>query len=266
AVDRGFVDAQQLFQHLQRQAEDIFFGSLLVAKGFYVFLVGGEEDASATTVHLSVQGLLMEGVQRIDEMALFRDKIPSSDLCPVRKPDAPEPKKLDDSAKEVLELCDGERTIDDIARDSGLGEFSTTKAVYHLLSQKQVTLHAPSRVDPDKVRGLVNLFNEVLQDIFFAVATYGGLAQTRATLDAWIQGSGYGPYFGEGVDELGTIDPNHVANALQGVNTEHPLEALHQALHELAAFALFSATTVLPRDQELTLARDVNARLKAIRF
>ncbi|MEM9068341.1 MAG: DUF4388 domain-containing protein, partial [Myxococcota bacterium] len=182
AVDRGFVDAQQLFQHLQRQAEDIFFGSLLVAKGFYVFLVGGEEDASATTVHLSVQGLLMEGVQRIDEMALFRDKIPSSDLCPVRKPDAPEPRKLDDSAKEVLELCDGERTIDDIARDSGLGEFSTTKAVYHLLSQKQVTLHAPSRVDPDKVRGLVKLFNEVLQDIFFAVATYGGLAHTRATL------------------------------------------------------------------------------------
>ncbi len=108
-------------------------------------------------------------------------------------------------------------------------------------------------------------FNDVLQDIFMAVATYGGLKQTRQTLEAWIHGSGYGPYFGEGVDEFGAIDAEHVADALSGVTAEHPLEALHQALHELSAFALFSATTALPRDQELSLARDVNARLKAIR-
>lgn len=40
------------------------------------------------------------------------------------------------------------------------------------------------------------------------------------------------------------------------------MDALHQALHELAAFALFSAAATLPRDQELTLARDVNRRLE----
>ncbi len=57
-----------------------------------------------------------------------------------------------------------------------------------------------------------------------------------------------------------------VVNALDDIQAEHPLEALHQALHELVAFALFSATTALPRDQELVLARDVNQRLKAIRI
>jgi hypothetical protein len=68
------------------------------------------------------------------------------------------------------------------------------------------------------------------------------------------------------VDDFGAIDGEFVAKALEGVDMDHPLEALHQALHELAAFALFSATTALPRDQELSLARDVNARLKAIRI
>ncbi len=265
AVDRGLVDAQELFQYLQRQTEDIFFGALLVSRGFYVFVVDGEEP-SGTTVHLSVQGLLMEGVQRIDEMALFRDKIPNSAMCPRKNPEAKPPKKLDESATQVLTLCDGERSIEDIARKSGMSEFATTKAVYHLLQQKQITLHAPINVDPAQVHALVGQFNEVLQDIFFAVATYGGLAQTRETLEAWISGSGYGPFFGDGVDDLGTIDPGHVAQALRGVELEHPIEALQQALHELAAFALFSATTVLPRDQELSLARDVNARLKAIRM
>ena len=264
-VKDGYVDAGELYNYLQRQAQDVFFNALIVDEGSYVFVVGDSAD-EGTTVHLPVQGLLMEGVQRIDEMALFRDKIPNAELCPRRLVDAPEPKKLDRAAEKVLELSDGRRTIDDIARVTALGEFVTTKAVYHLLQQKQVELRTPSNLDPEAVRALVSRFNDVLQDIFMAVATYGGLDQTRMTLDAWIQGSGYGPYFGEGVDEFGTIEPDRVATALEGFENDRPLEALHQALHELAAFALFSATTALPRDQELTLARDVNARLKVIRI
>ncbi|MBO6939089.1 MAG: DUF4388 domain-containing protein [Deltaproteobacteria bacterium] len=266
-VKGGYVDAGELYKYLQKQATDVFFNALIVDEGSYVFVMGDvETDDEGTTVHLPVQSLLMEGVQRIDEMALFRDKIPHADLCPQKRPDAPDPKKLDTTATRVLELCDGRRTIDDIARETGYGEFATTKAVYHLIQQKQVDLRTPSNVDPDATRALVVQFNDVLQDIFMAVATYGGLDQTRMTLDAWIQGSGYGPYFGEGVDEFGAIDPERVVTALQDVESDHPLEALHQALHELAAFALFSATTALPRDQELTLARDVNTRLKAIRM
>lgn len=265
-VKGGYVDAGELYKYLQKQATDVFFNALIVDEGAYVFVMGDGSDDEGTTVHLPVQGLLMEGVQRIDEMALFRDKIPHAELCPQRRDDAPEPKKLDRGAERVLELCDGRQTIDDIARVTGLGEFATTKAVYHLIQQKQVELRTPSKVDPDGVRSLVGQFNDVLQDIFMAVATYGGLDQTRMTLDAWIQGSGYGPYFGEGVDEFGAIEAERVVTALEDMDNEHPLEALHQALHELAAFALFSATTALPRDQELTLARDVNTRLKAIRI
>lgn len=265
-VERGFIDSANLYSALQKQAESIFFGALLEEEGHYIFTVGGGEEESGTTMHIPVHGLLMEGVQRIDEMALFRDKIPSSNLCPQVEHDAPPPKKLDTTATAVLRLCNGALTIEDIAKKTGFGEFSTTKAVYHLLQQKQITLRTPSVVDPGAVVALVARFNEVLQDIFVAVATYGGLDQTRDTLTAWIVGSGYGPFFGESLDEFGGIDPHHVADALQSVSVEHPLEALHQALHELAAFALFSATTTLPRDQELSLARDVNARLKAIRI
>ena len=39
-----------------------------------------------------------------------------------------------------------------------------------------------------------------------------------------------------------------------------------QAFHELSAFALFAATTSLPREQELALSRDVTDRLKRIRL
>jgi len=264
-VERGLLDQPGLFALLQKQCEQIFYAALLMFEGSFVFVrPDGSEEPPAMAFHIPVQGLLMEGVQRIDEMALFRDKIASSQMVPLRRESASD-KSLDASAARVLSLCDGRRTIEDIARATGLGEFGATKAIYHLLSQKLVELHASPKVDGQAVQRLVGQFNEVMQDIFMAVATYGGVAQTRQTLGAWIQGSGYGIYFGESVDEFGCVDPAHVASALGRIGTEHPLEGLIQALHELAAFALFAATTSLPRDQELALARDVNARLKQIR-
>jgi hypothetical protein len=265
-VSRGLIDQQQLYHYLQEQAKHVFFAALLVGEGHYVFVLPQEdEDLAGTTVHLSVQGLLMEGVQRVDEMALFRDKIPSSQMCPAWRPDAPR-RTLETDATAVVQHCNGQKSIEEISRITGLGEFATTKAVYHLMQQGQIVLRSGPTVDPERVRALVGRFNDVMQDVFVAVATYGGLSQTRATLEAWIEGSGYGLFFGKGVDDYGCIDADHVAEALSGVEHDRPLEGLHQALHELAAFALFSATTALPRDQELSLARDVNARLKAIRI
>jgi hypothetical protein len=266
-VARGIIDQAQLFQFLQKQSVEIFHGAMLAGDGHYVFHLPTDSDEPVgTQLHIPIHGLLMEGVQRIDEMALFRERVPSSQMCPVPVPDAPAPKKLDETAEMLLTRCDGRRTIEDLARITGQGEFATTKAVYHLLQAKMVTLRRAANIDTETVKRLVAAFNEVMQDIFIAVATYGGVAQTRTTLDAWIDGSGYGPFFGEGMDDFGCVDDIHIAQALVAVEHESPVEALHQALHELAAFALFSATTTLPRDQELTLARDVNRRLKLIRI
>jgi len=265
-VDHGILDQEGLFEQLQEQAQQIFFGALLSADGAYAFCtVDDSAMPPAHTMHIPVQGLLMEGVQRIDEMALFRERIPSAQMCPVVRVDAP-PKDMDQTARTMLLWCDGDRTIEEISRESGLGDFYTTKTIYHLLQQKQIELRASQTLDEDAVRRLVSHFNDVMRDIFMAVATYGGIDQTRQTLSAWIQGSGYADYFGAEVEEDGSIDAEFVVQALRGVQAERPVEALHQALHELAAFALFSATTTLPRGQELSLARDVNQRLKAIRL
>ena len=267
-VERGIVDREKLFQYLQKQVESIFHAAVLVRDGTYVFTTPDESGPPPpATVHIHAQHLLMEGVQRIDEMALFRERIPHGRLVPEAVEGAPE-KKLDGDASTVLAYCDGTRTIEDIGRETGLGEFGTTKTVYHLLQAAQLVLHdSPKRgADADQVRALVAQFNEVMRDVFLAVATYGGVDQTRETLSAWVQGSGYTPFFGEKVEEDGSIEPERVASALASVQAERPLEALHQALHEMAAFALFAATTSMPRDQEIALARDVNRRLKAIRM
>ena len=216
------------------------------------------------TVHLPIQVLLMEGVQRIDEMALFRERIPHDDVCPMMQPSATR-LSLDENAQIVLTYADGQRTIEEIARESGLGLFMTVKSLYGMLQQGGVALRAQTQVDAEPGEAPGALVQRGLRDIFMAVATYGGIDQTRVTLEAWINGSGYGPIFGEKVEEDGSISADNVVEALSKIDVDNPMEGLQQALHELSAFALFAATTTLPRDQELALSRDVNSRLKRIR-
>jgi hypothetical protein len=264
-LEKGFLQQDVLFQQLQKQVEQIFFASLLAREGTYAFVSDDGSDPPAHAVHLPVAGLLMEGVQRIDEMALFRERIPHDDLVPEVQPRT-SATDIDENAQLVLAYADGERTVDTISRETGLGTFHTVKALYGLLQQGLVILRPKRSVDPASVRRLVGEFNMVLRDIFMAVATYGGVDQTRSTLEAWISGSGYGPIFGERVDEDGALDPEFVVEAMMAINVENPMEGLLQALHELAAFALFAATTTLPRDQELALSRDVAQRLKRIRL
>ncbi len=265
-LDKGFLTQDQLFVQLRAQIEQIFFSALLAREGSYVFALPDESaDAPVHSVHLSVNGLLMEGVQRIDEMALFRERVPHGGLVPEIQPRT-SAHNLDQTAQLVLAYSDGVRTIDDISRETGLGEFLTTKAVYGLTQQGMLFLRTKKTIDEDTIRKLVSEFNAVLRDVFMAVAAYGGMDTTRSTLEAWIQGSGYGPIFGERVLDDGAVDADWVVTALSAVQIDNPMEGLLQAFHELSAFALFAATTSLPRDQELALSRDVTQRLKKIRL
>jgi len=265
-VAHGILTREQLFEYLQKQAQSIFHSALLVADGTYVFLLPDEGQAPPpATIHLPVQNLLMEGVQRIDEMAHFRERVPSNQLCPSLKPGAPKPKDLDQKAAAVLKHCDGNRNIEEIARLTGIGDFETTKTIYHLLQQGQILLRSGARIDEGAVRKLVSHFNMVMRDVFFAVATYGGVSQIRLAVSSWLAGSAYHRILGPEVEEDGSVDPATVIDRLRKGDSVQPMEDLGRALHELVAFALFSVTTMLPRDQEVALSRDVNRRLKAIR-
>lgn len=264
-LDEGLLSQDVLFQQLQKQVEQIFFAALLAREGSYAFVSEDEGEGPSHAVHLPVAGLLMEGVQRIDEMALFRERIPNDDLVPEIQPRI-SVTELDETGQLVLAYADGERSIEDISRETGLGTFHTVKVLFGLLQQGLIVLRPRRSADLEGARRLVGEFNVVLRDIFMAVATYGGVDQTRTTLEAWISGSGYAPIFGEHVELDGTISVETVAAAISTIEVEYPMDGLLQALHELAAFALFAATTTLPREQELALSRDVSQRLKRIRL
>ncbi len=268
-VERGLVPQETLFKQLQRQAELIFNGALLEERGMYWFVAPTDEaDVSAATVHLSIQGLLMEGVQQIDEMGLFRERIPHNGFYPTIIPNAPKAKAegLDAGALEVLLLCDGTRSIDDLARARNQAEFPTLKAVYDLLRAGQVQLRRGPRLDPLVADRLVRQFNELIQDVFMVVATYGRMDATRRALSDWLKNGPHGAVIGSDLDIDGTLTASKVVSLLESSNSDDPMTALYQALQELATYALFIASNGLDRSAEQSLARDVTMRLKTMKL
>ncbi|HEX5656713.1 MAG TPA: DUF4388 domain-containing protein [Polyangiales bacterium] len=265
-TQRGLLDEEQLFKQLQSQSETIFYAAMLVESGLYWFVAPPENaPAPPTTFHLSIQGLLMEGVQRIDEMALYRERIPHNRFFPAAKENAKRD-KLEPAMLSVLDLSNGARSIDDLIRATGIGEFLAVKAVYNLIRGGQVALRRGPTLDSAATKRLVRQYNDIVRDIFVVVATYGSMERTSRALSSWLSGSAHAKVLGEEVDIDGTLDFALVTARVETLSSDDPMQDLHRALHETAAYALFIASNGIPRNEERTLSRDVNHRLTQLKL
>lgn len=265
AIDKGFIDRETLFSMLQVQAERIFNNALLLDEGHYVFTLPHEDrEAPAMTVHLPVQGLLMEAVQRIDEMAVFRERIPSGDLCPLVT-DAAARMSVTESLRPLATLSDGSQSIVEIARQLKTDEFSVTKQVMQLLQIGYVEVVDRQTLDRKRVEEMVRSLNEILREVRDTVERHGGAEEMTWTLDAWIRDSPLSQVFGRGLQANGELSVQQVMVRLEALAEERPLARLHQAIHELISFAMFAASPRLPRESERSLSKWVNQRLSHIR-
>src|SRR5215475_11716170 len=137
----------------------------------------------------------------MDELAYFREKIPTPDAIPSKRSGAPTALPAEENQRLVLELCDDVRTADDIARDSKLGEFDATHALYQLVQSGYIEIRgewdvshsglsrpAASGGRPGLVR-LVDVFNELLSRIHATLSAGTKAERFRADLGAFFRGA-----------------------------------------------------------------------------
>ena len=98
-------------------------------------------DATAinvpTTISASPDSLMLEGVRRIDHWARMKDVLPPENvlLLPVPEEQARgELEEVTPDIEKVRGMIDGQCTLGDILRDSGLARFPVCDAVYELLN------------------------------------------------------------------------------------------------------------------------------------
>ncbi len=266
ALEHGFVDRQGLFTMLQQQAERIFQNALLVTEGRYTFvLTEDEDDAPAMTLHMPIQSLLLESVQRMDEMALFRARIPNGALCPVLT-DAATRRTLTESLRPVTELADGTHSIMEIGRALHLDEFEVTKLVMQLLQIGTVELRDRQSLGRESVERIVKQLNDIMREIRDTVERHGGKKDMLWTLQQWVGDAEISQHFGPTLRLDADISADATLRQLESLRLDRPLETLHRAAHELVSFAMFSAAPTLPREAERSLSKWVNQRLSRLKL
>jgi hypothetical protein len=138
-VDRGIVAPDEVWRGLKQQATEIFLGLLVSQTGNFVFLRGLEKSKLPAQLALDTQGMLLDGLRRLDEMELYRSRVPNMECAP--KPTSkPVTSKLGPEEQHILALADGRRTIEEMATMTSLGEFETTKAAFKLLEAGYLAL------------------------------------------------------------------------------------------------------------------------------
>ncbi|MBC8074263.1 MAG: DUF4388 domain-containing protein [Deltaproteobacteria bacterium] len=264
-LERGVLRVEELFSLLGAQTSGIFLRTLTVSDGAYVFTTPDPSQPPPDhTVHLPVKALLMDGIRRLDEIELYRRLIPGNDVR-LRARAGVNPTGLDADAMALLAHCDGNVTLGEAARLVELDEFASTRAAYFLVKRRCVEVISRDRFDEAEVRRVTEAFSAVLVDVFATIEAAGGLAQAQQMLGAWLDGSGYTAYLGDRAAIDGTVDPEVVLEAMRAAREDDPLATLLHVAHELVSFALFCAGSALNREQEMTLSKDVNARLEVIR-
>jgi hypothetical protein len=261
-----------------REQVTAIFHAVLTAREGVFYLVQGEDEPAGPSLSLDTQAVLMDAVRRIDEMELFRGRIPGGEVF-LRRREPRDPVALEPDEERLLGLVDGRRRVLDVAREAHLSEFDATKILYRLAEAGYVEATAESpgpAASEDRARAVLSGMNEIFREVVRAVGVHGS---TRAVLDdaaAFLSDptSRHAPLWrGVSVEADGSLDENRLLVALAALGVDEALRLdprgdhvriLLGALRELMFFYLFQSGERLPRAADEAVSQSVKRRLEEV--
>lgn len=302
-VERGLIKAHDLYKCLNEQISEIFHGIMLSKDGAFA-LIDQEIDERALTHNLSmsVNGLLMDSIRKIDELAQFRKRIPHGRMfvLPHRVPED----KLEPEEEQLLRYVDGRKTVIELGQAARLTEFDATRVVHHLLELRIVKVAeqagavpassassiaepaaakkpaaAPQAPAPQRsahvvvtAEMVVSVFNTIFREVRDEVAQRGTLEPFLISANAALKGNGVstspvlnGLMFGDdGMLDGDQLHARYAQLSTEGNLGADPIAALKQALSDVMFFLLFQAGELLESAADEELARRVKEHLASL--
>jgi hypothetical protein len=264
AVDLEVVTREQVYKAFAQQITEVVVASLRVGDGTYFFLDGFSESALPTRQAVSINSLLMDGVTRMDELTYFTEKIPTVEHVPALGSQKTNPNA---DLLEVYQLVDGKRSVRELGRITGLGEFETIKKIYGLVQTHHVVIKPPQMSGGPVA--VVEAANDVLRAAFTRAVAAGVADELRTSLSTYAVGQGvfYDMLLsGAGPDESGRLLAERVADNAQMVSGgENVEQTLRKLLFDYVSFGLFSLGSSIGAEAEKELQAEVDEVLSALR-
>jgi hypothetical protein len=129
-VNQGALAEADLTRMLRRKTEESIYDVFAWDEGDFRFLDDVLPESAMVPMRVDVTGIVMEGVQRVDEWRRVRKLIPHEQIVPVAVIDLSNVPGLDPGEQRILSLVDDERTIEEIRLQTLATEYQICKLLF----------------------------------------------------------------------------------------------------------------------------------------
>ena len=129
-VHNGAIAEKDLARMLCLKAEESIYDIFAWDQGDFRFLDDVLPESAMVPMRLDVTGIVMEGVQRVDEWRRIRKLIPHEQIVPVALVDFSNVPGVEPGDQRILASIDDERTIDEIRRLTHSTEYQICKVLF----------------------------------------------------------------------------------------------------------------------------------------
>jgi uncharacterized protein DUF4388/FHA domain-containing protein len=139
ALQKGIVSEAQLDDFLKIQVSEVIYDAFVWKGGDFAFYDGIDLPQHAVTISIDLSNLIMEGARRISEWEECLRLLPDSSVV-FRVAADPEAEKITLSLDEwkILFLINGQRTLEELCRETDADAFQVYRLVYGLLANKLI--------------------------------------------------------------------------------------------------------------------------------
>jgi hypothetical protein len=129
-VNNGAIPEKDLTRMLRLKAEESIYDIFAWTEGDFRFLDDILPDSAMVPMRMDVTGIVMEGVQRLDEWKRIRKVIPNEQLIPVALLDLTVVHDVGPGEKRVLAMVNDEMTIEEIRQQTHTTEYLICKLLF----------------------------------------------------------------------------------------------------------------------------------------
>jgi hypothetical protein len=263
-IEIGAITPKQLWAGVQDQIRQIVYSLFDWAQGIFFFSQGDLPSRENITADVSISELVVEGIRQIKDMHGLKDKFPSKDVLLARVDHGQKDRiKLEPFERHVQDLIDGTRSVDDICKDSEIGEPETIKVLYMLISIGYVKVKGKKELDPkpetpvdpassEELAAIISRYNTMFSYLYrYMMREVGPIAEHVL-----------GKYLGEvrennssvlknvNLKKDGTLDQPTLEGNLNWIRAESKKEALISTLNEFLYSAILAVKRTLGPEHE----------------
>jgi hypothetical protein len=265
-ADQGIISSQDLWAATKNQVETITYNLFAFHEGCYVYTNVKPDEDKIISLSMTTQNLIMEGLRRVDERAVYMQKVKSLDAVPVATGKVPN--DLDSVSQRMVALVQsGVSDVNELLRRSGSGEFDALRLLSQLVERGVVNMEEAPTVAVEGVLGeVVKIFNGVLVAMHSVVSVKN--PQFREEISRFLldlpQPFSY-VFRQTTLKEDGSIDGGRVLANLAGLEEGDKLRLLSEALSELVYMECIAARRELGTVDSAELIKrvqDVSQRVR----